>query len=95
MRVKCLVSGFVTSAPAFTHYQQGRGIYLSRRELVGERLAYWIREEPTAFWQHNGMVARGHAVGIQAKPADQAAPEGAEGGVRDPNQKQPCRVTAL
>jgi hypothetical protein len=31
---RCLDTGFVTTAPALTRYQQGRGIDPSRRELV-------------------------------------------------------------
>ena len=34
---RCLETGFVTTAPALTRYQQGRGIDPNRRELVGER----------------------------------------------------------
>ena len=30
---RCLETGFVTTAPALTRYQQGRGIDPSRREL--------------------------------------------------------------
>ena len=36
---RCLETGFVTTAPALTRYQQGRGIDPSRRDLVGDRPA--------------------------------------------------------
>lgn len=32
---RCLETGFVTTAPALGRYQYARGIYPSRRELVG------------------------------------------------------------
>jgi hypothetical protein len=57
---KCLVTGFVTTAPALTRYQQGRGIAPSRRELVGQRPANWIPEAPTTVCEHCGMVVRGN-----------------------------------
>ena len=44
---KCLVTGFVTTAPALTPYQQGRGIDPTLRELVGERPSNWSSEAPT------------------------------------------------
>ena len=37
--LRCLETGFVTTAPALTRYQQGRGINPKRRELVVERPA--------------------------------------------------------
>ena len=80
---RCLVTGFVTTAPALTRYQQGRGIDPSRRELVGERPANWIRESPTTVCEHCGMAVRGNQVGIQTAPAVQAMPEGTEGSVMD------------
>jgi hypothetical protein len=43
---RCLETGFVTTAPALTRYQQGRGIDPSRRELVGERPEQWCRTRP-------------------------------------------------
>ena len=57
---RCLETGFITTAPALTRYQQGRGIDPSRRELVGERPANWIREAPTTACEHCGMVVRGN-----------------------------------
>jgi len=57
---RCLESGFVTTAPAMTRYQQGRGIDPSRRELVGERPANWIRQAPTKSCEHCGMVVKGN-----------------------------------
>ena len=35
--LRCLETGFVTTAPALIRYQKARGIEPSRRELVGER----------------------------------------------------------
>ena len=32
---RCLGTGFVTTAPALTRYQQSRGIHSEQRELVG------------------------------------------------------------
>jgi hypothetical protein len=57
---RCLETGFVTTAPALTRYQQGRGIDPSRRELVGERPKDWIREAPTTVCDRCGMVVRGN-----------------------------------
>ncbi len=57
---RCLETGFVTTAPALTRYQQGRGIDPSRRELVGERPGNWIRQAPTTVCKHCGMVVRGN-----------------------------------
>ena len=37
---RCLETGFITTAPALTRYQQSRGIDPARRELVGERPAH-------------------------------------------------------
>jgi hypothetical protein len=50
----------MTTAPALTRYQQGRGIDPSHRELVGERPANWIREAPTTACERCGMVVRGN-----------------------------------
>ncbi len=57
---RCLETGFVTTAPALTRYQQGRAIDPSRRELVGERPSDWMREAPTTICEHCGMVVRGN-----------------------------------
>ena len=57
---RCLVTGFVTTAPALTRYQQGRGIDPSRRELVGERPSNWIRKMPSTTCEHCGMVVKGN-----------------------------------
>ena len=57
---RCLETGFVTTAPALTRYQRGRGIDPSRRELVGERPSNWIREVPTTVCEHCGMVVKGN-----------------------------------
>ena len=57
---RCLETGFVTTAPALTRYQQARGIPASKRELVGERPSNWTREAPTTVCEHCGMVVRGN-----------------------------------
>ena len=57
---RCLETGFVTTAPALCRYQRGRGIDPSRRELVGERPATWIKEVPTTTCEHCGMVVKGN-----------------------------------
>jgi hypothetical protein len=57
---RCLETGFVTTAPALTRYQQGRGIDPARRELVGERPANWVRAVPTSTCEHCGKVIRGN-----------------------------------
>ena len=57
---RCLETGFVTTAPALTRYQQGRGIDPSQRELVGERPADWIKGVPTTICEHCGMEIKGN-----------------------------------
>ena len=57
---RCLETGFVTTAPALGRYQRGRGIDPSRRELVGERPANWVRSAPTTPCEHCGMVVKGN-----------------------------------
>ena len=57
---RCLETGFVTTAPALTRYQKGRGIEPSRRELVGERPSNWIKAVPTTICEHCGMVVKGN-----------------------------------
>ena len=57
---RCLETGFVTTAPALGRYQRGRGIDPSRRELVGERPADWIKGVPTTTCEHCGMVVKGN-----------------------------------
>jgi hypothetical protein len=56
---RCLETGFVTTAPALTRYQQGRGIDPTQRELVGERPANWIRQAPSTTCEHCGMEVKG------------------------------------
>lgn len=56
---RCLETGFVTTAPALTRYQQGRGIDPSRRELVGERPSNWVKAVPTTVCEHCGLVVKG------------------------------------
>lgn len=51
---RCLETGFVTTAPALTRYQQGRGIDPSRRELVGVRPEQWCRSRPVTICEHCG-----------------------------------------
>jgi uncharacterized Zn finger protein len=57
---RCLETGFVTTAPALTRYQQGRGIDPKRRELVGERPQKWSRTRPVTICEHCGMVVKGN-----------------------------------
>ncbi len=57
---RCLDTGFVTTAPALTRYQQGRGIDPSRRELVGERPAQWCRSRPVTICEHCGLAIKGN-----------------------------------
>lgn len=57
---RCLETGFVTTAPALTRYQQGRGINPSMRELVGDRPGNWTRVPPTTVCERCGMVVRGN-----------------------------------
>ena len=57
---RCLETGFVTTHPALTRYQSGRGIDPSRRELVGERPSTWIKEVPTTPCEHCGMGVKGN-----------------------------------
>jgi hypothetical protein len=57
---RCLETGFITTAPALTRYQQGRGIDPSRRELVGERPAQWCKSRPLTTCEHCGMTIKGN-----------------------------------
>ena len=57
---RCLETGFVTTAPALTRYQSGRHIDPSRKELLGERPANWVKEVPTTVCEHCGMVVKGN-----------------------------------
>lgn len=57
---RCLETGFVTTAPALTRYQQGRGIDPSRRELVGERPEQWCRSRPVTICEHCGVAIKGN-----------------------------------
>ena len=56
---RCLETGFTTTAPALTRYQQGRGIDCLRRELVGERPVNWICQAPSTTCEHCGMEVKG------------------------------------
>lgn len=57
---RCLETGFVTTAPALTRYQQGRGIDPSRRELVGERPAQWRKARPVTICDRCGLAVKGN-----------------------------------
>ena len=57
---RCLETGFVPTAPALTRYQCGRHIDPSRKELLGERPANWVKEVPTTVCEHCGMVVKGN-----------------------------------
>ena len=50
----------MTTAPALTRYQQGRGIHSSKRELVDERPSNWIKAVPTTICDHCGMEIKGN-----------------------------------
>jgi hypothetical protein len=69
---RCLETGFVTTASALGRYQRGRGIDPSRRELVGERTANWVKEVPTRTCEHCGMVVKGNqwAFRLRSRPKD-------------------------
>ena len=62
---RCLETGFITTAPALTRYQQGRGINPERRELVGERPDHWIRQAPSTTCEHCGMVVKGTQLALR------------------------------
>ncbi len=70
---RCVVTGFVTTAPALSRYQQGRDIDPTQRELMGERPSNWSSKTPTTVCEHSGMMVKGEAVGIQATPAEKDA----------------------
>ena len=57
---RCLKTGFVTTAPALTRYQQGRGIDPGQRELVGQRPENWVRQGPATVCEHCGKTIRGN-----------------------------------
>ncbi|MFO0137680.1 MAG: hypothetical protein ACK535_06610 [Cyanobacteriota bacterium] len=57
---RCMETGFITTAPALTRYQQGRGIDPSRRELVGDRPAQWCRSSPVTICEHCGLAIKGN-----------------------------------
>ena len=57
---RCLETGFIMTAPALSRYQQGRDIDPSRRELVGQRPANWVKEVPTSTCEHCGMLVKGN-----------------------------------
>jgi len=57
---RCIETGFITTAPALTRYQQGRGIDPSRRELVGDRPAQWCRSSPVTICEHCGLAIKGN-----------------------------------
>ena len=57
---RCLETGFVTTAPALGRYQRGRGIDPTRREMVGERPATWVKEVPTTTCEQCGIVVKGN-----------------------------------
>ncbi len=57
---RCLVTGFVTTAPTLNRYQQGRDIDSTQRELVGERPENWIRQAPSTTCEHCRLVVRSY-----------------------------------
>jgi uncharacterized Zn finger protein len=58
--LRCLETGFVTTAPALTRYQKARRVDPSRRELVGERPADWSKTVPSTTCEHCGVVVKGN-----------------------------------
>jgi hypothetical protein len=56
---RCLETGFITTGPALTRYQQGRGIDPTRRERLGERPKHWEPTTPTSVCEHCGLMVRG------------------------------------
>jgi hypothetical protein len=57
---RCLVTRFVTTAPALTRYQKARGIDPARRELVGERPTNWIKAVPSTTCEFCGIEVKGN-----------------------------------
>jgi hypothetical protein len=57
---RCLETGFVTTAPALTRYQQGRGIDPGRREFAGNRPENWSRNRPVTVCARCGVVVKGN-----------------------------------
>ena len=58
--VRCLETGFITTAPALTRYEQGRDIDPTQRKLVGKRPTNWVREIPTSPCEHCGAFIEGN-----------------------------------
>ena len=74
--VRCLETGFITTAPALTCYQQGRDIDPTQRKLVGKRPANWVREIPKSTCEHCGaFIHQGQPMATEATPAVQAVSE--------------------
>jgi len=63
---RCLVTGFVTSAPALARYQKGRGIPTDQREFVGLKPDGWKRSKPKQTCSNCGAVIQGGPKGLKA-----------------------------
>lgn len=57
---RCLETGFISTGPGLTRYQQGRNIDVSRRERIGMRPKDWKPEVPTTVCEICGKVVRGN-----------------------------------
>lgn len=59
MLFRCKETGFVTTAPALSRYQRGRGIDPKLREFVGVKPQGWKREAPPLRCELCGLEMRG------------------------------------
>jgi hypothetical protein len=57
---RCLETGFISTGPGLTRYQQGRNIDVGRRERIGPRPQDWTPEVPTTVCDVCGVVVRGN-----------------------------------
>lgn len=57
---RCLDTGFISTGPGLTRYQQGRNIDVNRRERLGPRPENWTPEVPTTVCEICGIVVRGN-----------------------------------
>lgn len=73
--LRCLETGFVTTAPALIRYQKARGIEPSRRELVGERASCQL-DQGSAHDHLRELRDAGEwePMGIQTAQADEEVP---------------------
>jgi hypothetical protein len=57
---RCLETGFISTGPGLTRYQQGRNIDVGRRERIGPRPQDWTPAVPTTICEFCSMVVRGN-----------------------------------